>query len=43
VQIGLTLIAVSDLPLRVNRPKRDSSWKNKFTELKSPTALNAIS
>ena len=25
VQIGLTLIAVRDLPFRVNKPKRDSS------------------
>jgi hypothetical protein len=25
VQIGLTLIAVTDFPFRVNKPKRDSS------------------
>ena len=25
VQIGLTLLAVRDLPFRVNNPKRDSS------------------
>ena len=43
VQIGLTLMDVTDFPFRVNKPNLDSSLKYKFTEIKSPTTFNTMS